>query len=419
LKREARDKRDLPHPKPVERIELNEENAGRKLIIAVVLLLFGAGMLVYAFMGLLTPETGWQTIEVSGSGGPSCGEEFIFLYELNNSAEAKMVTDIYTDACQKAFRLFNSDQEYEDVTNVRTINLHPNEVLEIDEGLYKALACFPDSGRRELYLGPVYTRYDDLFFCEDDSQLVDFDPRLNEAVRQEYGEIAAFAGDAQAIDLELLENNRICLRVSDHYLAYAQENGVDRFIDFSWMRNAFVADYLADALAAEGFTKGTLSSYDGFTRNLDVRETDYSFSILDLWDQAVCPAATMHYQGPRSLVTLRDYPLNDSERWRFYELKTGEVRTLYLDIADGFCRSAVHSLTCYSTDQGCGETLLAMLPVYIADGLLPEELARLAEEGVQSIYCQDRVIWHTDPALELEGLFTREDVQYTEALLKP
>jgi hypothetical protein len=60
-----------------------------------------------------------------------------------------------------------------------------------------------------------------------------------------------------------------------------------------------------------------------------------------------------------------------------------------------------------------------MLPVYIADGLLPEELARLAEEGVQSIYCQDRVIWHTDPALELEGLFTREDVQYTEALLKP
>ena len=158
MKREARDKRDLPHPKPVERIELNEENAGRKLIIAVVLLLFGAGMLVYAFMGLLTPETGWQTIEVSGSGGPSCGEEFIFLYELNNSAEAKMVTDIYTDACQKAFRLFNSDQEYEDVTNVRTINLHPNEVLEIDEGLYKALACFPDSGRRELYLGPVYTR---------------------------------------------------------------------------------------------------------------------------------------------------------------------------------------------------------------------------------------------------------------------
>ena len=194
---------------------------------------------------------------------------------------------------------------------------------------------------------------------------------------------------------------------------------MDRFIDFSWMRNAFVADYLADALAAEGFTKGTLSSYDGFTRNLDVRETDYSFSILDLWDQAVCPAATMHYQGPQSLVTLRDYPLNDSERWRFYELKTGEVRTLYLDIADGFCRSAVHSLTCYSTDQGCGETLLAMLPVYIADGLLPEELARLAEEGVQSIYCQDRVIWHTDPALELEGLFTREDVQYTEALLKP
>lgn len=424
MRRTARDKRDRARPAPIRHIELNEEHVGCRLTIAIVLLLVGVVMLVYAFMQLLSPGSEWMTVEASASGGTGCGMEFTFLYHLGSgeqspSAERKEVAALYTRLCREAYQLFHSVEGFDGVVNLYAINRRPNEAVEVDEGLYEAFAAVERSGSRAIYLGPVYNRYDDLFFCEDDSQLVDFDPRLSPEVAQEYQEIAAFANDPDAVRVELLGEGRIRLAVSEEYLAYAQREGVTDFVDFGWMRNAFVADFLARELSAEGYTRGSLSSYDGFIRNLDGSGTSYSLNICDRRDGVVYGAAVMNYRGPMSMVALRDYPVNELDQYRFYQLSSGEMRTPYLDLSDGLCRSALHDLTCYSTDQGCGETLLAMLPVYIADGLLPEELARLAEEGVQSIYCQDRVIWHTDPALELEGLFTREDVQYTEALLKP
>lgn len=35
------------------------------------------------------------------------------------------------------------------------------------------------------------------------------------------------------------------------------------------MKNAFITDYVADVMIDNGYTLGSLTSYDGFTRNLD------------------------------------------------------------------------------------------------------------------------------------------------------
>ena len=59
------------------------------------------------------------------------------------------------------------------------------------------------------------------------------------------------------------------MSVSDDYLAFAEKNFISDFIDFSWMKNAFITDYVADVMIDNGYTLGSLTSYDGFTRNLD------------------------------------------------------------------------------------------------------------------------------------------------------
>lgn len=407
----------------MERIELNEEHVGRRLIMTVALLLLGVGALAYAFVQLVAPEDEWITVEASSSVGVSCASEFSFLYrpgggERSYAAEKRAVTALYSRLCREAFELFSCQEAFEGVNNVYAINRRPNEVLEVDEGLYRAFSTVDRSGSRAIYLGPVYSRYNDIFFCQDDSQLADFDPRLSEDVAEEYLEIARFANDPQSVRLELLGEGKIRLYVSEEYLSYARERGIDRFIDFAWMRNAFAADYMAEALAAEGCTHGVLRSYDGFIRNLDAA-VGYSLNLCDYREGTVYGAAVMNYRGPMGIVCLRDYPASELDQYRFYRLRSGEVRTPYLDPEDGLCKSALHDLACYAENRGCGEILLAALPVYAADELRPEELARLAEEGVQSVYCQDRVIWHTDPALELAEVFEREDLRYTAALLEP
>ncbi len=262
--------------------------------------------------------------------------------------------------------------------SVRFINDHPNEEITIDAPLYEAFAKLDAAGGRWLYLPAVYQTYNNLFASEADPIAAEFDPRVNEEVAAYFKEVLAYANDPDAVELELLGDNRVRLSVSDEYLVFAAENGIDSFIDFYWMKNAFIADYLAESLMDAGFTNGSISSYDGFVRNLDGRDVSYSFN---LYDRAVTGAessgedgqirqlAIMQYYGPISLVYLHDYAITSMDQQRYYQMDGGEMRTPYIDPQDGLCRNSISSLVSYSYDgsMGCADILLSVIPVYIAD----------------------------------------------------
>lgn len=388
--RGARENR--PRIKPVQKIQLSGENTILRGAAAALFLLIGAGALVYAVSHLFAAEPGWQTIQAGTADGPGCGEEFVFLYELGAEGqsvrqESRALTQLYTQACRKAFQLFSADESFEDVVSLREINQRPNEVLEVDQALYGALEAVQEAGNRTLYLGPVYARYNDLFLCEDDAQLVDFDPRLSPEVAEEYAAIAVYAADPGQIDVELLGENKIRLSISEEYLAYAQREGIDRFLDFGWMRNAFVADYLADTMIEAGFTCGAISSYDGFTRCLDRREGSYGLPLLDWLNDRPIEAGTLEYQGPMSLVSLRSFPAAEGDEYRYYRLRNGEVRTLYLDPKDGLCRLSVSSMIGCSPTCSCAELAMEVGQTLIADSVDESSAAKLLREGTQFAWC--------------------------------
>ncbi len=409
-----------PQPPPVTPVTLNEEHIGKRLLFSVLFLLLGIGLLVFTFVRFLSPDSEWITVEAGSSAGASCAEDFAFLYRPASGGfaaaeEKKSVARLYTEQCRKAFELFHGRMEFEGVVNVRTIALHPNEELTVSPPLYRALEAVVKSGNRVVYLGPIYSRYSDLFFCEDDSQLVDFDPRLSEDVREEYAAVARYASAPDSVSLELLGNNRVRLFVSEEYLAFAEEEGIDAFIDFSWMQNAFMLDVVADALIEQGYTNGAITTCDGFVRNLDASGTEYSFQLCSRRGNTVYIAANMRYHGPRSMVFLRDYPINDQDAERFYTLKTGERRTPYLDISDGLCKNALPELICYDSERGCGEVLLSMLPAFIAESFDETALRPLAREGIQFIYFKDDVLRYTDRALTVDDLLDEEGARYSMA----
>lgn len=416
--RNARDNR--PHIRPVEKIELSEGNALRRAIAAALLLILGAGALAYSFSRLLAPEPGWQAIEAASPDGPTCAEEFTLLYELGAGgedprSENRRLAEVYAQACQAAFRLFHTVERFEGVTNLCDINAQPNRTLSVDPALYRAFEAVGEAGDRTVYLGPVWARYGDLFFCQDDSQIGDFDPWTSEAVAEEYAAAAAYAGDPAHIGVELLGGNRIRLRVSEEYLAYAAREGIDRFLDFGWMRNAFAADYLADTLAEAGFTRGVLSSYDGFARCLDGRDTPFTLNLYGWEEDRPIEAGTVQYQGPMSVVSLRGFPVVQEDWRRFYQLKDGQLRTPFLDPADGKCRASVDSLVCWSGDAGCARLAMAAAPVFIAGELDPAPLEKMAGEGIYALWCVDRVFFSTSPSLDIQNLYQTGGIVYSQA----
>jgi len=415
-------KRDVPHLPPVEKIQLSEGHPHLRLVAAALLLLLGAGALAYAFTNLLTPQSGWQKISVSSSAPLNCGDEFVLLYNLGAGgtsplAEHRELVSLYSHACVHAYKLFNTRQSFDGVNNLYDLNQHPNEVLEVEDTLYHAFTLLEDCENRSLYLGPIYEVYDSLFYAADDLEAASFDPFVNQEMHDYIAQLIPFVNDPEAIKLELLGSNRVRLKVSDSYLSYAQTNGVTNFVDFFWLKNAFIIDYLAESLIQGGYTLGSLSSFDGFSRTLDDSGTPHSFNIYDRVGQSIQLAAVMEFSCPMSIVYLRDHLMGILDERRYYQWENGQIRTPYVDAQDGLSRTSTDSLVGYSQAMGCAQILLHMIPSYVGREFSLKHMKDLAVQGVWSVHCDDDIIYHTDPSLSLSGPSQAEEAVYIPTLV--
>ncbi|MBP3704412.1 MAG: hypothetical protein J6I98_02660, partial [Clostridia bacterium] len=166
-------------------------------------------------------------------------------------------------------------------------------------------------------------------------------------------------------------------------------------------------------------TRGVLTSYDGFVRNLDAADdTDFACTLFGRQEQTTVPAAVMQYRGPLSIVYLRSYPVTNLDQRRFYALATGEIRAPYLDIADGLPKNAIDGLASYSETAGCAEVLLSVLPSYVGGQFSEDELLALTDDGIDSVWCMDGVVYHTSDELRLAELYQSEDMVYTTEQVK-
>lgn len=391
---------------------MSGENIKQRIVAAVLFLVLGGVALAYAFSQLVGTKTGWQAIEASSATEANCGGEFTFFYEIgagerSAAAERNAVAALYSEACRKLFQLFHTMESFEGITNLRDISLHPNETLTVEPELYRAFETVQRCGDRTVYLGPVCARYFNLFNCQDDGQLLDFDPWSNPQVAEEYAAIAAYAADPAHIDVELLGENQVRLRVSEEYLVYARQEEIERFLDFGWMTNAFVADCLADTLVQAGYTHGMLSSCDGFARCLDGREISFSLDLYGWEGGRPIIAGTMEYQGPMSVVSLCSFPVTEQDWQRFYQLRDGQLRTPYLDVSDGRSRTAadVDCMVCYAPTRSCAELAMGAASAYISDSFREEAVRELAQAGTQVIWCRERTFYASDPGLAVAGLY--------------
>ena len=130
-------------------------------------------------------------------------------------------------------------------------------------------------------------------------------------------------------------------------------------MDFAWMKNAFIVDYLAETLLSKGYTAATISSYDGFSRNIDKSGIDFSFNLYDYQNENVLQAARVSYKTAQSIVAMQSFPINAMDAYRYYVFENGEIRSSYLSELDGLCKSAVNSAYVYSEKYGCAGNYVA------------------------------------------------------------
>ena len=417
MSKHARDKR--PYIKPVTRIELSGENFTLRWILIVLLLAVAVTALFVGITSMMETEAGWKAIEVS-SDEVNCSQDFQFYYDLgadgdSATVENKLLTTLYSQATEDAHMIFSAYDQKDGVNNVRYLNEHVNEIVTVDETLYNALELIVRYDNRHIFMAPVNVEYNRVFTASSDSEAAAYDPARNPDVMAYVEEIVSYAGDPEMISLEILGDNQVQLNVAEEYLAFAEEEEIVTFLDFSWMTNAFIIDYIAEVLAEGGYTRGYLVSYDGFTRNLDARGETFHQNVFDYLDGTIYVPAALSYNKPISMVFLRSYPVADEDQWHYYRYEDGSVASLLLDPADGVNKTAAHDLISYSYEaEGCGEMLMQLIPVFIADKFDAEALSALTSNGIYSVWSEDRELLYNDSELVLE--LTEENSAYSIVL---
>lgn len=397
------------YPRPVKRIDVEGKFSKARIVllvlsVTVALVAFGIG--ISAFFGR---NTGWQEIEAMPE-GVSCAGDFTLSYYFGDSgasaaAENKAISALYSDAVEEGYRLFYPDGE------LARINAAPNTAVTVDPAVYAALQKAEKAGNRCLYLAPVYVEYDRVFQAENEVVAAGYDPSQSAEVAAYVEQIAEYANDPAMASLEFLDGNRVMLKLAPDYLSFAQENEITEFLDFGWMKNAFIIDYMADILVENGYTRGFLASFDGFTRNLDASGQNYNFNLFDRLDDKITRPAVMTYTGPMSIVYLRNYPLSDRDKWQYYSFANGHVTTAFIDPADGMSKSATDNLVVYSASAGCADVLLAAAPVFLADELQTDALQRMQSMGIGSVWFEGNRLLTTDANLILHPTEDAEGYQ--------
>ena len=404
-----------PRARPVQKIELSENYIKPRGILALLCLILGIALMGYGLMSALDTEPTWQQIEAS-SNDPHCGQDFQLMYDFTGAGgsantQEKALTNLYSQAAVTGYRLFSPEYLEEGFGNVAWLNAHVNETVTLEPGLYKALAQVVASGDRQVFLAPAAEQYRHVFTAVTDQEAAEFDPAKNPQVGQWFSSLAAYVSDPAAVSVVLSGENQAMLSVSEEYLAFARENEITRFLDFGWMTNAFLADFLADTLTESGFTKGYLTSNDGFTRNLDSNGQEYYVNLMAGQGTILVSPGQMVCKAPASLVTLRRFSLETGDS---YTYATGETVTAYLDPADCRSKAAAESLLAYSAQAGCGELLLQVTGLYTAESLDTQALAALREVGTYTLWCQEGTVFYNDPSLKLD---LRKDGSYTASFV--
>ncbi len=403
--------------RPVEKIEVDDGHFGRKMALFSVLLVIGLLGIGIGVFSAMTYQPGRTVIEAEGSSTESVASSLVFFYDIGSgeasaTADHKALTELYTELCKQAYRIYSADADISGVHNLAYLNKHVGEEVAVSEELYELFELIKEHENRVIYAAPMYNNYRNLFFCEDDAIAATCDPKTSEEVAEYLDAVSKFVADPESVTVELLGEGKVMLKVSDAYASFAEEWGIDRFLDLYWMENAFAVDYVADGLASAGYTSGDVSSYDGFARNLEQRDVSYSLNLFAEVDGKVYNAARYDYSGASTFVTLRGWKLYASDM-TYYTYADGRTVHAYVDPTDGRSKNALGELYMYSETKSCAEVLMYAAKVFIADTFEVEALGAAKTHGVNSIWFDGSVICRSDTGAVISSVFEGKDIKFT------
>ena len=291
--------------KPVEKVELKENNIKVRIIIVSIVFIIGISAFIYGLISLFNGEKGYQKINI-GDDNSYMASDLSFSYNIGvnpnrSNRELKDLINLYSNYVEYSYKVLDPYNEYNNINNIYYLSKHPNELVKVEPILYNALKEISDNNLLYYtYLEPLYYQTTSIILGKEEG-LDSYSPLHNNEVKKYYEDIYSYIIDSN-ISIELFDDYNVKLNVKNDYLSFINSNNIDYIFSLGYLKNAVMVDYIADSLINKGFTYGIISSNDGYTRILGDND-EYSYSILDYNNRSYI-AANASFKGEYAIVNL-------------------------------------------------------------------------------------------------------------------
>ena len=170
---------------------------------------------------------------------------------------------------------------------------------------------------------------------------------------------------------------------------------------------------IADALISEGMTLGAVSSYDGYARNLDVRDMDYSFSFYAKSGDAVYPVCDVGYSGGVATYTARTYPTGKLDALDFYLYSDGVSAHRFIDSATGEYKSTLPELLVASVDKKCSDLAFEAYRLLVSDSYDASSVS-----GISAVWLDGKTVRCMGNDIEIANPYGDDEVNFIIAKSK-
>lgn len=389
MSRYARDNR--PYVPKVQRAELKEGNYMLRAILVGVAIAIAVAAFGYGITRLLTPDTGWQSVDATTRTPAARSIQLSYCYgqgEMEATLERRSVANTYSDALEAADEALSTESG----SQLASLWENPNTPVQVGDILYKALETYLAADSRGLFYAPLYSWYNSLFACQSDDEAAMFDPTRDPGAAEYVRQVTAFVSQEDHIRLELLPDNTVTLHVSQAYLDFCEENGIEALVDFGWVKNAFLLDAVADALEAEGLNAAMLASDDGYSRCLT--QTRFGLNLLEYQVGTPRQAAQIPCDGPISVAAVRAFPMDSRDEGSYYAWADGSFSAPYLDRDTGLLSAQNENLALLSSGS-VGQLALAAAKT-MATWQMPD---------CTWVYSRGETVYCSDASLEIQNLY--------------
>lgn len=384
--------RSTPNVKRKQKIELNNKNIGLRTIFFFVFLILSIAGFAYGVKSCLEVETGWETI--SSNSVYDYDDYFTLKYYLDNDTitTKKAVSVMYQSLIEDGYELYSSFLD-SDSYNVKYINSNPNTTITIDHSLYTAFEKINSSNlSRILFMGPLYYFYGYILASEADYEAMNNDPLYNSETKDLFDELLTYITDENCISLSLLGNDKIKLNVSNSYLNYASES-LDNYpyMDFMYLQNAFVIDYVVDGLVASGYNNGIMNSIDGYTRSFT--NCNITYNIYDYVNSEKKAISNYSYTGNKAVISLNSFSLSSSTDYLYYTYENGLTRSPYITYNDYSNTVMSSSFNVIGDNYSLSNLLLKVLPVYFNNTISNTIIKNICGENISLSYTKNNTLY--------------------------